>query len=133
MQEHINQAQHNEEFLKAIEDKFPDYFFDWKITVIFYIALHYLKAYNQFNNARIGSSHKELNFNANPANEKALNPLSTKAFNHYFDLFNSSYNSRYIGLLDRKNTINLLKFNYWQAKTDLEELKKYFKSKGLIF
>ena len=45
MQKHINQAEHNYTFFEQINDDNPEDFFDWKITVLFYSALHYITAY----------------------------------------------------------------------------------------
>jgi hypothetical protein len=45
MKNHLNKAAYNEDFLAKIEDAFPGDFYDWKITVIFYVAVHYLDAY----------------------------------------------------------------------------------------
>ncbi len=42
MQNHIDQAEHNEKFLTELEIDYPTTYFDWKITICFYTALHYL-------------------------------------------------------------------------------------------
>ena len=44
MQQYLNQANHNQKFHDCINSEFPGHFCDWKITVLFYIAIHYLKA-----------------------------------------------------------------------------------------
>lgn len=44
MQAHLEQAVHNEHFHACIQQEFSDKFFDWKTTVLFYVALHWLHA-----------------------------------------------------------------------------------------
>jgi hypothetical protein len=92
---HIEQAQHNEAFLSAIKSHFPQKFFDWKITVTLYIAIHFLQAFARFKRVNIGNSHREMLDNSNPSNTAATNPLSQNAFNAYRNLFHLSHGSRY--------------------------------------
>lgn len=42
-QQHVQQAQHNEQFLLQFDVRRPPYL-DWLVTVLFYAALHYLRA-----------------------------------------------------------------------------------------
>lgn len=131
MQNHINQANHNQEFLDICEEKCPDSFFDWKTTIVFYIALHYLRAYHKMKGVKIDANHKDLLYHSNPNNSDAKNPLSKKAYDFYRDLFNSAHNSRYQGFLDKSNRMALMKFEFLQSKNNLSELKKYLKNQGL--
>ncbi len=41
--DHINQAEHNEEFCRLILKQLPNYW-DWLITASFYAAIHYIEA-----------------------------------------------------------------------------------------
>ena len=131
MDENINQAIHNEAFLNSIEEKCPDTFFDWKITIVFYIALHYLRAYANIKKVRIGASHKELLYHSNPNHIDAINPLSKNAYRIYRDLFSAAHNSRYQGFLDKTHRMLLMEQEFIRCKKNLRELKKYLKSQGL--
>ena len=42
-QAHLRQAQHNEQFLTTLDPAVTPYL-DWAVTVIFYAALHYIRA-----------------------------------------------------------------------------------------
>ena len=42
-QAHLRQAQHNEQFLTTFDPAITPYL-DWAVTVIFYAALHYIRA-----------------------------------------------------------------------------------------
>ena len=60
MQKHLGQAKHNQELLSEMEIKFPQRFFDWKITISFYIAIHYLQALADSKNIEIGQTHNAI-------------------------------------------------------------------------
>src|SRR6476619_3990067 len=56
-QKFLNQARHNEDFHNSLCREFEHSFFDWKITCLFYISIHYLKALAVKRNKYIGSHH----------------------------------------------------------------------------
>ena len=61
MNKHLNQCELNEEFLASLNDKFPDLYFDWKVTVVFYCATHLIRGYALSINAPIdGRRHEHV-------------------------------------------------------------------------
>ncbi|RYM32099.1 hypothetical protein ERX46_15565 [Brumimicrobium glaciale] len=66
MDRYLNQANHNEEFHNCICENSPDKFYDWKITSLFYTAIHYLKALALKRDINIGQTHHEIELNINP-------------------------------------------------------------------
>ena len=54
-------AHHNKNFHDAICRLQPDVYYDWKITSLFYVAIHYLKSLAQHRNKSIGNFHFEIN------------------------------------------------------------------------
>ncbi len=44
MDEFVMHANHNDVFHTSICKNFPDTYYDWKLTCLFYVAIHYLKA-----------------------------------------------------------------------------------------
>lgn len=66
MQNHLEQAKHNRELLNEMETVFPQKFFDWKITITFYIAIHYLQALADHKGIEIGQTHNDIERNVNP-------------------------------------------------------------------
>jgi len=133
MKTHLARAQHNEKFLDFIETNINDDFLDWKITVAFYAALHYLKAFLKLKGIISGNSHKEIDSIIDPKNPKAKFPIPEKQYTYYQELYQNARNSRYSGLYTSDFQILLLKVKCDQSKKSLEELKSYFKENGLKF
>lgn len=133
MKEHIDRFKSNHEFLCGIEKNWPKDYNDWKITIIFYCALHLIKAYCKLNKKNIGFSHTQILENIDPSNTKALLPISVEAFNAYHDLYLLSKNSRYLGLYNDGTQLVLLDYNLKQAKTDIEIIKVFLTKEGLKF
>ncbi|NCX95288.1 MAG: hypothetical protein EBX41_02560 [Chitinophagia bacterium] len=71
------QAQHNERFHDNICSSFPDDFFDWKITILFYIAIHHVKALANQLGITIGESHRAINGNIKPPDDSPRKPTIT--------------------------------------------------------
>ena len=131
MNEHLNQAEHNADFLEALDKQFPKLYFDWKITVVFYIAVHYLRAYEHFNGVKIKGRHVEMLYHSDPSKPDALNPLSKRAFDAYADLFNAAHKSRYQGFGSKAFHMTLLEYDYKLCLKNLEIIRNYLHSKGL--
>lgn len=90
MQHHIDQANHNKDFHSCIQDNFYERFYDWKITVLFYIALHYLKALYLKRNMNIGDTHFDIEQNVNPDRPNPTMTITKGAWREYKNLFNYS-------------------------------------------
>lgn len=131
MTEHINQAKHNEKFLLLIEQHCPDNYFDWKITVVFYCALHYLRAFESFKKIKVGGTHKDMIYHINPKNKDAKMKIDQSCADCYIDLFNMAHTSRYNGIKDTKVYLQLLKYNLSLAKKHLDHIKKFVEGHGL--
>lgn len=83
-EEHIAQAQHNEDFVSNTDNPF----FDWKLTGIFYTALQYVDAYLATKNVHPPTHSWRLNaVNADPK----LRAIRVD----YRDLLNESRTARY--------------------------------------
>lgn len=128
---HIQQAAHNELFHSCIEEKFNDKFFDWKITTLFYTALHWIHALAEMKGINIGETHSDVRANCNPRRHGAM-PLSEDARGHYNSLYNYSHTARYDGLMDMSTFEILKQIDHGYAKENLEYLRKYFRGKGLV-
>ena len=97
----FKQAKHNSEFLKCINDKFPDLFYDWKITVLFYISIHLLKCLSHKRGIRIGDTHYEIEYSLNPKKcQKQVFPFPEWTWKTYSRIFKYSKDSRYDGIDD---------------------------------
>lgn len=99
MQNHLKQAKHNQELLSEMETVFPQQFFDWKMTICFYIAIHYLQALADSKNIEIGQSHYDIELNINPnSNNNPKMRITRGAWEEYRRLFRYSQTARYDGI-----------------------------------
>jgi len=98
---HLQQAEHNESFLDCITKHSPKNYFDWKITVIFYIAVHYVDAY-LVSHGIIVHDHNERN---NQIEWGGGEPYSFNEdeSNRYSDLYRMCRNTRYKCFIDKKS------------------------------
>ncbi len=131
MQNHIDQVAHNIDFLDALDKQFPKRYFDWKITIAFYTALHCLRAYEKFKRVRISKGHKFMFEHSDPTNPTALNPISQRAFDAYTELHADAQLTRYEGFLNPNFRMVRLEFKYATALKNLDIVKNYVKSKGV--
>lgn len=131
MQSHLNQCNHNLDFHKLLCEKFSDKFFDWKITVLFYTAHHYLKAYYTNKGIDIGSTHNEIEKNINPKIQHAPYKIDKTCWGHYKGLYRYSQTARYEGIADIEKFEKILKDNHDNfCIPHLDGVKKYITGKG---
>lgn len=130
MSAHIKQAEHNRSFLTCIEREFNADFFDWKITVIFYEALHLLKAYGESKRINIGNSHIEINRNIHFKYGNKLK-LNQQTYKSYIRLYQYSRTARYDGITDIASFQKMKEADYTNALLDIDYLRKFLKGKGI--
>lgn len=132
MQHHIDQAKHNESLLSDLEIDHPTIYFDWKVTVCFYVALHYLQALADKREIKIGETHNDIERNVSPnSNHQPTMRISNGAWRNYKDLFKYSQIARYEGIIDTESFEELRESDYLECKKHLDNFKKYIKSQGL--
>src|ERR1039457_2916731 len=100
MKRFLEQATHNHDFHDCLIKHFPDTFYDWKITVLFYIALHYLKALMKHRGQKVENTHWDIQNEVNPDEPKAKCKISKTAYKNYYKLKQYSENARYEGVID---------------------------------
>lgn len=126
MEEYIAKAKHNETFHCDLCDNFHDKYFDWKITSLFYTAIHWLKVLANKESKDIGVTHKEVNQNIDPSNPNAELKISKGAYYYYINLYKHSKTARYDGIDTDHVTFELLKEEDWkECKKHFDGLKKY--------
>ena len=124
----LNQALHNEDFHQCICDKFPDGFFDWKVTVVFYTAIHYLKVLAGQKGISIGESHGDIRSNVKPprpGGKPPAVPLTENAYSWYDLMYEASRGSRYPGFTDPETFQEIMKAEHIICLEALEKFKKY--------
>jgi hypothetical protein len=131
MQKHLDQANHNIALHDSICQNFPDQYFDWKITLLFYAALHYLKALASKKGINIGDTHFDIESNCNPKRHNCKMRIKQKAWDEYKGLFNYSQTARYLGIDDKTIFEELKKADYLLSLKHLDTVKKYIKGEGV--
>ncbi|WP_166922660.1 HEPN domain-containing protein [Flavobacterium poyangense] len=132
MNRFLTQASHNENFHSCICEKFSDNFYDWKITSLFYTAIHYLKALASKRGIDIGQTHHEIELNVNPDRHNSSMRISKTVWKEYKNLLRYSKNSRYDGINTDSETFEaLMKSDYEYCLQHLDNFKKYMKGQGL--
>lgn len=109
-----NKADHNQIFLDSIIEDYPSEYYDWKVTVQFYIALHRCYCVLHVSGQTICNRHRD-----NIANLKSIDSgLSS----NLFKLYKHSRQSRYDGFMtdDAMNMIN--KINFEANKSSLASI-----------
>ncbi|MDN3582731.1 hypothetical protein [Mucilaginibacter flavus] len=131
MNDFYNQAKHNEAFLTSIEHSFPDDYFDWKVTVIYYTSIHMLKCLAKKRGVKIGDTHQDIATSLNSRKGKQVTPFPTWAWNNYEDLLRYSKISRYDGINNRAIVLIAQKNNYNECKKLFTSFCSYMKKHGI--
>lgn len=133
MQEYIDKVKHNELFHVDLCCNFQDKYFDWKITSLFYAAIHLIKVLATKDKKDIGFTHKEVNESIDPSNSEAKLKIARGAYTSYISLYKHSKTARYDGIETDHATFEILKKNDWnECVKHFENLKKYMTEKRSI-
>lgn len=139
----IAQIKHNEDFYTHTCAHFPENYHDWKVTIIFYISIHYVKALANQLGIDIGATHGDIRKNIKPPDRTDRRPsmaFSKNAYELYDYLYVTSKTSRYVGFLDRRGAIAdnatfqaIMAEDHKMCLEALDRLKRYIiESRGLI-
>lgn len=131
MNHHLEQANHNKNFHDCIETQFTGQFYDWKITVLFYVAIHYLKALAASRGIDIGETHFDIEQNVNPERHHAKMRITKGAWREYKNLFYYSRTARYEGFTDLLPFEQLKQIDHTYCLTHLDNFKKYIQSQAI--
>lgn len=133
MQEHINQALHNDSFVIELSEKFPDSYFDWKVTATFYTALHLLRAFCQKRGVDPGNTHYDIanSFDPRKCNNKPITQCPKYVWECYNKLQKYSEHARYEVFLNAAVENEIQRDNFEECKKHLETLRTYFNAQGV--
>lgn len=133
MERNTSQAKHNEEFFSLLKEKLPHSFYDWKLTVVFYAALHYVKAFSIYRGIDIGDTHFDMMNSIFPkdGSEPKLK-LPKEVRSYYKTMYRYSRACRYDGFLTIENFNRICEANLNYSLSALDKMKAYFKSQGLF-
>ncbi len=110
--------------------QYPDEFHDWKVTLLFYTALHWVRALAKKRRIKIGESHAEIARNCNPQYPGAM-PISCKAWDEYHNLNMRSQTARYEGIVNEKGFNNFHKDMHSRSISGIDYLRKYIQGRGI--
>lgn len=131
--EFLNKGVYNHDFYVVLTEKFPHDYYDWRITVMFYCAIHCLKAFCLKNYGKyIGDTHHEIIKRVSPKGAEKIVDLPDGMWDEYHALYQYSKIARYEGITNHKLFEQLMKDNYKHASQHLTKLKMYFKTGSII-
>jgi len=130
-QQYLDQASHNQKFHDCIEGQFANDFFDWKITVLFYVAIHWLKALGIKRGYNLGETHYEIECKVNPGRDNAQCKITRNAWREYKSLYTYSRTARYEGITDINTFQQLKEIDHRYCIEHIERFKRYIKGQGI--
>jgi uncharacterized protein (UPF0332 family) len=133
-QEHIEHFRHNEKFLDVVITASPNSFFDWKITVCFYSALHLVRAFLVTKGVEhVDSHHTTLNcLDPNAEKVPAIHLPIADLYRPYSHLYLLSRKARYDGFLHRKEFEETQQDNLEEAMVSLQKIKDALANQGFV-
>ncbi|CAA9250668.1 MAG: hypothetical protein AVDCRST_MAG56-1913 [uncultured Cytophagales bacterium] len=130
MQHFLRQAEENRRVLADLEANHPSTYFDWKTTVIFYTALHWMKAFLW---AKYGEQQIESHEQIRDFYRRNKHIMPKDVYDSYHALYRYSQVSRYEGIGEHYPDWQALrKFDYQKAKIDVENFRRYMVKRGII-
>jgi uncharacterized protein (UPF0332 family) len=134
-QQHIEHFKHNEGFLATVIAASPDRYFDWKVTIAFYCALHLVRAFLATKGIEESASHHHTLDCINPKPQtvpEAHVPLPN-LYRPYSHLYLLSRNARYDGFLHAKEFEKHQRDKLAEAKDCVEKIKTELIAQGFKF
>ncbi len=129
--DHIAQAKHNYEFCKFI-CKNSDNFYDWRVTVNFYIGIHLINAHLAYIDNVHYRRHSDVENAINPNNNGGC-ALPEEIYLSYKSLHNLSRRSRYLiseKMHNREEVIHhTSEKHYNKSKNRMIEIAEFFETK----
>ncbi len=127
--EHISHAKKNLLFLEEINGKLTCQYWDWNVTVCYYVAVHLVNSHIASISDLHYRNHEEISNALNPYKKLSLTKFPEKVYLAYNQLQNLSRRARYLISEDLKNRsvdANLTREKHFKrALVHLETLLEY--------
>lgn len=130
VQKHVRQARHNLQLHAALCQHYPEEYPDWKITMLFYTALHWVHALAQQRRINIGSSHAEIERSCNPRCFGVM-PLPQRAWDEYQLLIRNSHRARYDGIMNFTEVMWQHCLHHEESVKAISYLRKYLEGRDI--
>lgn len=132
MSSHTLKFRKSRKLLEMLDADFPNEFFDWKITILFYICINQLQELAKRRGKTIGKSHYDINNNIDPKNPDRTLQIKADLFSYYIRIQKFSKIARYDPFDDEVSYNVSQEENYRIACENYIELNKYFKSNSIF-
>ena len=120
----LEQAKHNESFHLYLCAVTSDRFIDWKITCLFYAALHLVKELASVKRVSLGDKHELMLDNINPRSYNRKISVKLDFYQSYSILFRHSRSARYDGFINYEEFIKSKIPVYLECQNIYAYLKK---------
>jgi hypothetical protein len=127
MNKHLNQCNHNEDFLNQLCISFPGSFNEWKITAIFYCVTHLIRGHALFKGEMLGDRHN----NVFDFLEK-ISGKDSKACKAFYSLYRNCRDCRYSGFTTRENFERICEIKLNESRVNFSIVKSYLILQGLV-
>lgn len=126
----FDKAHYNSEFLEKIKQDFPNDFYDWKTTVVFYIAYHLIKGIAEIGMDDAGETHRDVfRWIKKPTHERGFS-IPNNVLRAYSDIYDFSVSSRYDGVFrDPESEKEIQQQNFEDAERLLANIRSFAKSR----
>lgn len=94
--EHISQSKHNLDFLLEVNSKIRTGYWDWHVTISYYVAVHLVNAHLAKTINQHYRKHEDVAHALNPNNELSATKVPEDIYLAYVKLQNLSRRSRYL-------------------------------------
>lgn len=110
-----NRANHNKDFLESIINDYPKQYYDWKVTIQFYIALHRCYCVLLSKGYPVEHNHG--------SNIKNVKEIDSEISRKLYDLYRYSRQSRYDGFLTEDAMLRINEINHRNATSRLSHIE----------
>jgi hypothetical protein len=128
---HIKKAKSNEKFRSELCHCFEDQFFDWKVTVCFYEAIHWLRALAHHRKKEIGRTHIDIKKNIDPKYADATMVIEAHARKAYEVLHKNSQSARYDSYLEDEDENEVYGNMFKHSEENLKQFKGFIDKQKL--
>lgn len=125
MEKHIKQAKHNKSLLEHLIITFPNTYSDWKVTLCFYTAVHYMRALVVKHGGDVVDSHEQIKRMMCPRSSDKICTIKQDQWDNYHGLKVYSETARYNGILDIDDHEEVSSNNLKDALVMLGRFEKY--------
>lgn len=126
MNKYQNQSEHNKILLDELKKKYPSCYFDWKITILFYITIHEIRSF----------ALSKRGIELEPSHRAIFDFLETetsrtsKIYKSFNILYRNCRDVRYNGFTTIENFEKFCEIKFNESQTHFGYIKAYIESQN---